>query len=91
MHKSKLELYGEVLQALTKRSLTIDRIAFECNMDCVVLTQRLTFLAKNDLIQECTFQNKIAYALTRRGLTVSKTLAVTKRLEKLQVTAESPK
>lgn len=90
MYRSKLELYEAVLQALAKKPLTIDRIAFECNMNCVVLTQRLAFLTKNGLVQEGKCRNKIAYALTRRGANISKTLAVTKRLEKLQVNAEMP-
>lgn len=90
MHKSKLELYSEVLQALAKKPLTIDGIAFECNMDCVALDQRLAFLAKNGLVQEGTCKRKATYALTRRGAAVAKTLTVTKRLEKLHVSAETP-
>ncbi len=90
MHKSKLELYSEVLQALAKEPLTIDSIAFKCNMDCVILSERLGFLAKNGLVQEGAFKSKTFYALTRRGVAVSKTLAVTRRLEKLHVSVEVP-
>jgi predicted transcriptional regulator len=84
MHKSKLELYEEVLQALAEKPLTIDSIAFKCNMDCVVLSQRLVFLANSGLVQEANCKNKTVYALTRRGTAISKALAITKRLERLQ-------
>jgi predicted transcriptional regulator len=86
MHKSKLELYEDMLRALAKKPLTLDSIAYECNMDCVVLQQRLNFLTKNNLIEEKNYKNKTIYALTRRGTAISKTLTITKRLEKLQTT-----
>ena len=90
MQRSKLELYEEILYALVNKHLTVDAIAYTCNMDCVALNQRLAFLAKSGLIQEGTCKNKLTYALTRRGAAVSKTLTVTKRLEKLHVSAETP-
>jgi predicted transcriptional regulator len=86
MHRSKLESYEEVLCALAKKPLAIDGIAYECKMDCVILRQRLDFLAKNGLIQEKNRKNKSVYALTRRGIAIFKTLAITRRLEKLQTT-----
>jgi predicted transcriptional regulator len=84
MHRSKLELYEEVLQALAKKPLSIDSLAYACNMDCVLLSKRLPFLVKTGLIQEGTSKNKIVYALKKRGLAISKTLVHTRRLEKLQ-------
>jgi predicted transcriptional regulator len=86
MHRSKLELYEDVLRALVKKPLTIDSIAYECNMDCIILRQRLEFLTKNGLIQEENYKNKTFYALTKRGIAIFKTLAITRRLEKLQTT-----
>lgn len=86
MHRSKLELYEEVLYALAKKPLTIDSIAYVCNMDCVILGQRLNFLTKNGLVQEESCKNKTFYALTKRGVAISKTLAIARRLEKLQTT-----
>jgi predicted transcriptional regulator len=88
MHRSKLELYEDVLYALVKKPLTIDSIAYECNMNCVTLSQRLDFLTKNGLIQQGNYKNKTLYALTRRGLAISKTLAITKRLEQLQTNSK---
>ncbi|MCW4044348.1 MAG: winged helix-turn-helix domain-containing protein [Candidatus Bathyarchaeota archaeon] len=84
MHRSKLELYEEILQTLAKKPLILDSIAYTCNMDCRLLNQRLSFLVKNGLVQEENFKNKTRYALTKRGTAISKTLAITKRLEKLQ-------
>jgi predicted transcriptional regulator len=89
MHRSKLEIYEAVLRALAKKPLSIDRLAYECNMDCVLLSQRLPFLAKNGLIQQGTCKGQTVYALTKRGLAISKTLAITRRLEKLQTAKTS--
>jgi predicted transcriptional regulator len=84
MRRSKLELYEDVLTALADRHLTVDAIAYACSTDCVALHQRLDFLLKNGLVEERNYNNKTRYALTRRGLAIYKTLALTKRLEKLQ-------
>jgi predicted transcriptional regulator len=86
MRRSKLELYEDVLNALAKKPLTVDSIAYECNMDCVALRQRLDFLIKNGLVEEKNCKKKTVYTLTKRGLAIFKTLTITKRLEKLQTT-----
>ena len=88
MRRSKLELYENVLHALVKKHLTIDSIAYECNMDCVALRQRLDFLVKNGLVEEENYKKKTVYALTKRGLSIFKTLTITRRLEKLQTTSK---
>lgn len=84
MRRSKLELYEDILTALVNRPLTVDLIAYACNMDCFALRQRLEFLLKNGLVEERNYQKKKRYALTRRGLAIYKTLSLTKHLEKLQ-------
>ena len=84
MRRSKLELYEDILTALADKPLTVDAVAYACNMDCIALRQRLNFLIKNDLVEERNYAKKTRYALTRRGLAIYKTLALTKRLEKLQ-------
>jgi predicted transcriptional regulator len=86
MRRSKLELYEDILTALADRHLTVDAIAYACNMDCIALRQRLEFLLKNGLVEERNYKKKTRYALTRRGLAIFKTLTITKRLEKLQTT-----
>ena len=84
MRRSKLELYEDILTALVDKHLTVDAIAYACSMDCFALRQRLEFLLKNGLIEERHYNKKTRYALTRRGLAIYKTLALTKHLEKLQ-------
>jgi predicted transcriptional regulator len=82
--KSKLEHYEDILKALADEPLTIDAIAYQSNMDCVNLTQRLKFLIENDMVQERNYEKKTLYAITARGLAIYNTLNLTKRLEKLQ-------
>lgn len=84
MQKSKLETYEEILHVLVNKHLSVDAIAYVCNMDCVTLRKRLGFLLQQGLVEEKTFGKVILYCLTRRGLAIFKTLALTKRLEKLQ-------
>lgn len=84
MRRSKLELYEDILTALADKHLTVDAIAYACNMDCFALRHRLEFLLTNGLLEERHYQKKTRYALTRRGLAIYKTLALTKHLEKLQ-------
>ena len=86
MRRSKLELYEDILNALVNKALTVDAIAYVCNMDCIAISQRLDFLLKNGLVEEKNFRIGARYVLTRRGLAIFKTLALTKRLEKLQTT-----
>ncbi len=88
MNRSKLEFYEDIMQALAKRPLSIERIAFTCNMDCVNLRQRINFLIKNDIVQERMYGKKPLYALTARGLAIFNTLNLTHQLEKLQTTAD---
>ncbi|MCX8153555.1 MAG: winged helix-turn-helix domain-containing protein [Candidatus Bathyarchaeota archaeon] len=88
MRKSKLELYEDILAALADRHLTVDGIAYTCNMDCLALRQRLDFLLKCGLVEERHYKNKTRYALSPRGLAIYKTLVLTRRLEKLQTMVE---
>jgi hypothetical protein len=53
-------------------------------MDCVAVSQRLCFLVKNGIVEEKKCHNKKLFALTKRGLSIHKTLAITKRMEKLR-------
>ena len=84
MPRSKLELYTEILSTIAENPRTLDNIAYKCKMDCVNLSERLDFLRRNNLVEEKTHNNKQFYVLTRRGLSVSKTLSIARRLEKLQ-------
>jgi predicted transcriptional regulator len=83
MRKSKLETYEDILGAIIKKPLTIDSIAYETNMDCTILEQRLNSLIKYGLVQERISGTKTLYAITERGATVFKTLSFQKYLEKV--------
>ena len=84
MRKSKLERYEQILSALADKYLSVDSLAFECNMDCVAVNERLDFLMKNRLVEKNNCNQKVLYSLTTRGEAISKTLAITKRLNKLK-------
>ena len=84
MKKSKLEVYEDVLRILLDKPLTLDTIAFEGNMNCENLRERMDYLIEYGLIEERAYEKKIVYALTNRGMAIHKTLTLTKRLEKLQ-------
>jgi len=89
MRRSKLELYEDILTALADKPLTVDAVAYACNMDCIAIRQRLNFLAVNGMVEERNYKKKTRYALTRRGLAIFKTLTITRRLEKLQTTIKN--
>jgi len=86
MPKSKLELYEAVIDALADRYLTVDSLAFECNMNCVSVGERLKFLIENGIVKENRCNKKTLYSLTSRGVAICKTFAITRRLEKMKTT-----
>jgi len=84
MQKSKLELHEEILSALVDQNLSVDNIAFLCNIDRATAKELLDFLEKNQLIENNHSYVKVLYSLTERGETVYKTLTKTKRLNKIK-------
>jgi len=89
MRKSKLENYETIIQTLVDRYLTVDGLAYACGMDVVAVNERLGFLIKNGLVEEKKCHSKTLYALTKRGITIQKTLAITRRLDELKVTVKA--
>jgi len=83
MRKSKLEVYEDILGALVKKPQTVDKIAYETNMECAAINQRLDFLIKYGLVEERVSGKKTLYAITERGVAVFKTLNFQKYLEKV--------
>ena len=83
MRKSRLELYESILEALVNKPSTIDRIAYEINLDCTILRQRLDFLIKNSLVEERGLSKITLYAITERGVAVLKALNFEKYLGKI--------
>ena len=86
MPKSKLELYEDLIEALADRYLTIDSLAFACNMNCVAVGKRLEFLIQNCIVKENRCNKKTLYSLTTRGVAICRTFAITRRLEKMKTT-----
>jgi len=86
MRRSKLESYEAILEALVKKPLNIDKIAYKTSIDCIILNRHLDFLIKNGLVEERILGNKLLYALTERGITVFKTLDFQKYLKRISST-----
>jgi predicted transcriptional regulator len=83
MRRSKLESYEAILEALVKRPVTVDKIAYKTNIDCTALTRYIDFLIENGLVEERPTNRKTLYAITERGMAVFKTLNFQKYLEKV--------
>ncbi len=85
MRRSKLELYENIISALSFRTHTADSLAFECSTDCALLRQRMEFLIQNNIVSvEVSSDKRDFYVLTRRGMAVARTFRITRHLEKLR-------
>ena len=91
MRKSKLELYEEVLSVLVDQNLSVDNIAFLCNIDRTTTAELLNFLEKNRLVENDHGYTNVLYSLTTRGEEVYKSLTKTKRLGKLKKSIKTSK
>lgn len=90
LRRSKLEFYQDIICTLAKKALTIDALAYECNMDCSNLQERMNFLVNQNLVSIEISQDNVAfYVLTRRGAAISKTFKLAKQLERLQTKPDS--
>ncbi|HVP27054.1 MAG TPA: winged helix-turn-helix domain-containing protein [Candidatus Bathyarchaeia archaeon] len=83
MRKSKLEAYETILDALVSKPLTVENIAYETDMDCTVLSQRLDYLLENGLVELRAMGRKGGYAITERGVAVLKALNFQKYLARI--------
>jgi len=86
MHRSRLESYEAILRALEKGALGIDRLAYRTSMNCNILSEYLTFLMANGVVEEREFGDKTLFAITERGVKVFRTLDFQKHLKKLSKT-----
>lgn len=83
MHRSKLEVYEAMLEALARKPLKVDGIAYKVKMDCTGVRRYLEFLIKNGLVEERVSGDKNFYVITERGKAVFRALCFQKRLEKI--------
>jgi predicted transcriptional regulator len=79
-------MYETILEALAKKPLTIDRIAYTADVDCTVVSKYIDFLLENGLVEKRMHRTKLLYAVTKRGLTVFRTLDRQRCLERISDT-----
>jgi len=74
MRRSKLEMYVDILQVLSRRGpLKLTHVMYKANVNCKVLKEYLDFLIKQNLIEERPVgKNRTVFAITQRGITVLK-------------------
>ena len=83
MRKSRLESYEDILEVLVNTPLTLDRLAYEINIDCTILRQHLDFLTKNGLVEERDSDKRTLYAITEKGVAVLRALNFQKYLGRI--------
>lgn len=83
MGRSKLEVYEAILEALVSKPLSVENIAYEADMDCTVLVERLDYLLENGLVGLRPIGKKGGYAITDRGVAVLKALNFQKYLARI--------
>lgn len=83
MRKSKLETYEAILEALVNEPLSVEKIAYETDLDCTVLVERLDYLLQNGLVELRPIGEKGGYAITERGVAVLKALNFQKYLARI--------
>jgi predicted transcriptional regulator len=74
MRRSKLEMYVDILQVLSRRGpLKLTHVMYKANVNCKVLKEYLDFLIKQNLIEErIVGKSRTVFAITPRGITVLK-------------------
>jgi predicted transcriptional regulator len=74
MRRSKLEMYVDILQVLSRRGpLKLTHVMYKANVNCKVLKEYLDFLIKQSLIEErIVGKSRTVFAITPRGITVLK-------------------
>lgn len=83
MRRSKLETYEAILEALVNEPLSVEKIAYETDMGCTVLVERLDYLLQNGLVELRQIGEKGGYAITERGVAVLKALNFQKYLARI--------
>lgn len=83
MRRSKLETYEAILEALVNEPLSVEKIAYETDLDCTVLVERLDYLLQNGLVELRPIGEKGGYAITERGVAVLKALNFQKYLARI--------
>jgi len=74
MRRSHLEKYIEIIGILAQNGpLKLTPLTYKANLNCRVLKEDLSFLVKQGIVEERTFEKaKIVFAITQRGINVLK-------------------
>jgi len=83
VHRSKLEIYESILEALIDGPSSFESIAYETCTDCRILNERMEFLLDVGLIELRDLGEKGGYAITERGVAVLKVLSFQKYLQRI--------
>ena len=86
LHKSKLESFESILEALVDKPLLLSDLALETHASQPFLMRHLKFLLQNGLIEERQTEKTRVYAITEKGLTVTRALDFPKYLQKIKGT-----
>ena len=76
MRRSKMEMYVDILKVLAQNGpLKLTHVMYKANVNCSVLKENLSFLIKQNLIEEQIVhkkrnKTKIRFAITDKGKTV---------------------
>jgi predicted transcriptional regulator len=83
MRRSKLEAYEAILEALVNKPLSVENVAYETDMECTGLVERLDYLLENGLVELRPIGKTGGYAITDRGVAVLKALNFQKYLARV--------
>ncbi len=74
MGRSKLEMYIDILQVLSRRGpLKLTHVMYKANVNCCVLKAYLEFLIKQGLVEERPVgKSRVVFAISQRGIMVLK-------------------
>jgi predicted transcriptional regulator len=73
MMRSKLEAYIDILNVLAfNGELRITDIIYKSNVKGKVMIEQLEFLLRNSLVEEKLLEEKVAFAITTKGINVLK-------------------
>ena len=81
MRKSKLETYQVILDGLRAKALSLDCLSYETGIECRTLKPKIEFLKENGLIREKVLRNEIRFAISSKGLAVSRALDIQRQFE----------
>ena len=84
MHRSRLEKYLSILEALVSRSIELEDISFNTNIECRVLKRYLGYLISHNIVEAKQVKAKVFYSINDRGIAVLKRLRVQEYFGKLR-------